>query len=203
MAGSTLHERDLHPSPFVQFERWLQEAIAAGAAAADAMTLATATADGVPSARVVLLRGVDERGFTFFTNYESMKGAELSSNPRAALVFHWPELHRQVRAAGTVTRTSERESDAYFATRPAGSRAGAWVSRQSEVLGGRETLDERFERLLEDYQGRSIPRPAHWGGFRLAAASIEFWQSRPNRLHDRLRYRCSPDGGWVVERLAP
>jgi pyridoxamine 5'-phosphate oxidase len=202
-APAGLSERDLDPNPFTQFERWLSEALAAGVAAPDAMVLATATPDGVPSARVVLLRGHDERGFTFFTNYESHKGRELVANPRASLVFHWPEIHRQVRAIGAVGRVSGEESDAYFHSRPPGSRLGAWVSHQSDVIAGRDELDRRLAELAAEYEGKDIPRPPFWGGLRLAPDSIEFWQSRPNRLHDRLRYTRSADGGWRIERLAP
>jgi pyridoxamine 5'-phosphate oxidase len=198
-----LHERDLAPDPFEQFGRWYREAEAAGCVAVDAMAVATATPDGAPSVRMVLLRGFDRRGFTFFTNYESRKGRELAANPRAALLFHWAELHRQVRITGPVHCVSAEEADAYFRSRPRGSRAGAWVSRQSAVIESRAALDRRYQELLAAYGEREIPRPPFWGGFRVVPESFEFWQSRPNRLHDRLRYRYGEDGAWVIERLAP
>ncbi len=198
-----LDERTLAPDPLRQFERWYAEARTAKACAPDAMTLATATRDGVPSARVVLLKGVDRRGFTFFTNYASQKGRELAENPRAALVFYWPELHRQVRVVGTVAKIPRAESERYFQTRPLGSRLGAWASPQSRVIASRAELDERFRALEAAYADQEIPLPPDWGGYRLAPDAIEFWQSRPNRLHDRLRYTRQPDGTWRIERLAP
>jgi pyridoxamine 5'-phosphate oxidase len=168
------------------------------------MTVATASRDGHPSARVLLLRGLDERGFVFYTNYESQKGRELSENPRAALVFHWDALHRQVRAEGSVERVPRAESEAYFAGRPAGSRIAAWASDQSTVVpGGREELERRFRDTEQRFAtSDAIPLPPHWGGYRLVPDWIEFWHSRENRLHDRLRYRRIA-GGWTVERLAP
>jgi pyridoxamine 5'-phosphate oxidase len=167
------------------------------------MTLATAAIDGRPSARMVLLRGHDERGFVFYTNYRSRKARELESNPWAALVFYWATLDRQVRIEGRVERTSPQESDEYFASRPKGSQLGAWVSAQSEIILSRSVLDSRMSKLEAQYENAKVPRPSHWGGFRLIPEAIEFWQGRPNRLHDRLRYRRLPQGGWVIERLAP
>jgi pyridoxamine 5'-phosphate oxidase len=198
-----LRETDVAPNPFQQFRTWLDEALAAQLPQPLGMTLATATADGQPSARMVLLRGFDERGFAFFTNYESRKAHELESNPRAALVFYWAELDRQVRIEGTVERTSAEESDAYFLTRPWGSRLGAWASPQSQVLAGREVLERRMEELAAQYREPEIARPPFWGGYRVVPTVIEFWQGQPNRLHDRLRYRRLEDNSWCLERLAP
>ena len=166
------------------------------------MTLATASAGGAPSARVVLLKGLDERGFVFYSNYESRKARELGENPLAALVFHWREFGRQVRVEGRVSRVSAAESDDYFRTRPLGSRLAAWASPQSEVIQSREALDERFAGVAAVYEGRDVPLPPFWGGFRLDPDAVEFWQHRDDRLHDRLRYRRS-GGGWTLERLAP
>jgi len=198
-----LSERDLDPDPVEQFRRWLGAAVEAGVPMAEAMTLATATRDGRPSARHVLLRGLDERGFVFYTNYGSRKGRELAENPRAALAFLWKEVHRQVCVAGSVERLSREDSEAYFRTRPREARLGAWASRQSEVIASREELDARFERFDRTYPGEDIPLPPFWGGFRLTPHTIEFWQGREHRLHDRFRYTRQGDGGWVIERLSP
>lgn len=198
-----LHETDLDPDPIRQFHAWMHQALTAEVPEPYAMTLATATPDGLPSARVVLLRGVDERGFTFFTSYEGRKAGELEANPRAALVFYWAELERQVRVAGTVERASEAESDDYFRNRPRGSQLGAWASHQSEVLPGRATLERRLAELERQYADRDVPRPPTWGGYRVRPLAIEFWQGRRSRLHDRLRYRRAEDGAWVIERLSP
>jgi pyridoxamine 5'-phosphate oxidase len=199
----TVDERDLLPNPLAQFRRWYEEAVAAGLDLPEAMTLATADADGRPSARTVLLKGVDERGFLFFSNYESRKGAELAANPRAALVFHWAQdPRRQVIAAGTVERLDAPESEEYFRTRPLGSRLGAWASRQSEPIADRATLERAYAEA-EERHGDDPPLPPWWGGFVLVPDRLEFWQNRPNRLHDRFRYLRDEQDGWRLERLAP
>jgi pyridoxamine 5'-phosphate oxidase len=200
---SNLREDEVDPNAIRQFERWFDEAMKAGVSEPDAMTLATATPDGRPSARVVLLRGVDDRGFVFFTNYDSRKGRELAANPWAALVLFWHELERQVRVEGQVRRVSVQESDYYFQSRPAGSRIGAWASPQSEVIKSRESLEIRCQELEKSFEDGTIPRPPNWGGFRLVPETIEFWQGRPSRLHDRLRYTRREQSNWLVERLAP
>ena len=202
-ARSTLNEEDVDPDPIRQFANWFADATASAVPEPNAMTLATCANDGRPSARVVLLRGVDERGFAFFTNYESRKARELDTNPWAALVFFWHELERQVRVEGRVERVSADESDAYFHGRPASSRIGAWASPQSQVIASRKALEERFGDLVNQFADRAIPRPPNWGGYRLAPETIEFWQGRPSRLHDRLRYTRRPQGDWLIERLAP
>jgi pyridoxamine 5'-phosphate oxidase len=198
-----LVEADVDPDPMVQFGRWFDDAEAADLVEPSAMTLATATAEGVPSARMVLLRGVDQRGFVFYTNYDSRKAAELAANPLAALVFWWGELQRQIRVEGPVERTSQQESAAYFRTRPLGSRLSAWASPQSRVIPGRAVLDERVADLAAGHPDGDIPLPPFWGGYRLVPEVVELWQGRPNRLHDRLRYTRAADGRWRIERLAP
>jgi pyridoxamine 5'-phosphate oxidase len=198
-----LREDEVDPDAIRQFERWLDEATTAGIREPDAMTLATATPDGRPSARIVLLRGVDDRGFGFFTNYDSRKGRELDANPFAALVFFWHELERQVRVEGSVERMSTAESDIYFQSRPASSRIGACASPQSQVIAGREVLERQCRELMRRFPDDAIPRPDNWGGFRLVPETIEFWQGRPSRLHDRLRYTRRGQSEWLVERLAP
>lgn len=190
------------PDPLKQFGIWLDQAIQANLAEPNAMTLAAATRDGKPSARIVLLKGIDSRGFVFFTNYESRKGRELGVNPFAALTFLWTELARQVRVEGQVELVTAAESDDYHRTRPRGSQLGAWCSSQSEVIGGRDVLEARLRELEEKFRDREVPRPPYWGGYRLKPVMIEFWQGRPNRLHDRIRYRWA-SGKWVMERLAP
>lgn len=198
-----LREQEVARDPFQQFRRWHELARAAALHEPDAVALATATPDGKPSLRMVLLRGFDERGFVFFTNYQSRKGRELAQNPWAALTFWWPELRRQVRIEGWVEMVSTRESDEYFHSRPRGSRLAAWASAQSQLIAGREELDRRYAEVAAEYAGREPPRPPFWGGYRLVPTCVEFWQARENRLHDRLRYRRGEDGGWVVERLQP
>jgi len=197
-----LTEADLAASPFDQFTAWLNDALAVGVPEPNAMTLATCTADGFPSARVVLLKGFDERGAVFFTNDNSRKGAELLNNPRAALVFFWPDLERQIRVEGTVEKAAPAEGDEYFQARPRNSRLGAWASEQSEVIVGREELEARHRELEARFPGEDVPRPPHWGGHRVVPTAFEFWQGRPSRLHDRLRYRLA-GGVWIVERLSP
>jgi pyridoxamine 5'-phosphate oxidase len=197
-----LAEADVDTDPVVQFGRWFEQAEQAGLLEPTAMTLATATPDGRPSARMVLLRGFDERGFCFYSNYESRKGVELAANPRAALVFWWGELERQVRIEGPVAPTSRAESEAYFHSRPPGSQLSAAASPQSRVIQDRAVLERRVAELAADSADGQVPLPDFWGGYRLTHEVVEFWQGRPNRLHDRLRYRRAGDG-WKIERLAP
>ena len=221
-----LRRRDLEADPIVQFKKWFDQAsgargsgrvrkscirlykrllLASGAEPLDltAMTLATVDQQGRPSARVVLLKGVDQRGFVFFTNYESRKGRELAGNPHGALVFYWPDQERQVCIAGEVSQLPPAESDAYFQSRPRGSRLAAWASKQSATIRDRAALEEGWKRTEGQYAGREIPRPPFWGGYLLSPARIEFWQGRPNRLHDRFCYTRQPDKTWLIERLAP
>jgi len=224
--ASSLNREDLNADPIAQFDLWFNTALAARtpgnffrragvstykwfqsvfgktSSEANAMTLATADREGHPSARIVLLKGVDTRGFIFFTQYEGNKGRELTENPHAALVFYWPELERQVCVGGSVVKLPAAESDAYFQSRPRGSRLAAWVERQSTPVPDREFLEARYRKLHEQYPG-AVPRPEYWGGYILAPTRIEFWQGRPSRLHDRFRYHKQPDGSWKVERLAP
>jgi len=199
-----LLETDLDPDPFEQFDRWFDDAKDAGIAMPEAMTVGTSALDGEVSARVCLLKSFDHRGFVFYTNYCSRKGKQIHDNPRASLVFWWQSLERQVRIEGAVVKTTEEESDEYFATRPRGSQLGAWASEQSRVLAGRGALDARFEALSTTYRDVVIPRPPHWGGYRVIPLLFEFWQGRADRLHDRFWYRLRNDvKDWVVERLSP
>lgn len=199
---ASLDIADVDPDPVAEFGKWLEQALRAEILEPHAMTLATASADGVPSARIVLLRGYDAAGFTFFTDYRSRKGRELADNPRAALVFYWPDLERQVRILGTVRKVSRDESEAYFSSRPHGSRIGAWASHQSAVLGSRQALEDAVREMLTQHPDADVPLPEHWGGYRVVPAEFEFWQGRESRLHDRLRYRRSGHT-WRVDRLSP
>ncbi len=202
-AARGLRRRDLDPDPVKQFANWFTAAIEAGIRDVNAMSLATATADGRPFVRIVLLKGFDQDGFMFFTNYESQKGEQLEANPYAALAFYWIELDRQIRISGPVEKASREESERYFHSRPAASQLGAWASHQSQVIDGRPVLEARLAQMTERFAGQVIPLPPHWGGFRVHPEMMEFWQGRPNRLHDRFRYRRDPEGAWAVERLAP
>ncbi|MFH1498840.1 MAG: pyridoxamine 5'-phosphate oxidase [Verrucomicrobiota bacterium] len=198
-----LLETDLAKDPFRQFERWFQEAEAAKLNEPNAMVLSTCTADGRPSSRVVLLKGLDGRGFTFFTNYDSRKARELAANPHASLTFPWVPMERQVIVEGRVAKITREESDAYFHSRPQGSQLGAWASPQSSVVAGRAALEDALKACEQKYAGQVVPLPPNWGGYRVIPDRVEFWQGRRNRLHDRLRYRRGEDGSWIIERLAP
>jgi len=202
-AAHGLRRRDLDSDPIKQFGNWFTSAIEAGIRDVNAMSLATAGRDAKPAVRVVLLKSFGHDGFVFFTNYESEKGRHLTENPYAALVFYWIELDRQIRISGSVEKTSREESDHYFRSRPLGSQLGAWASRQSEVLDARRVLDARMAEMTERYAVKPIPLPPHWGGFRLKPDTMEFWQGRPNRLHDRFRYTRHENGSWHIDRLAP
>jgi pyridoxamine 5'-phosphate oxidase len=202
--GEPLREQDVDRDPSRQFAVWYEQAADAGLRLPEAVALATAAADGTPSVRMVLLKGFDEHGFVFFSNYESRKGRELAANPRAALLFHWDPLGRQVRIEGPVARTSVEETAAYVRSRARGSQLSALASPQSQTIGSREELERRVAELEQRYgEAGELPLPANWGGFRLVPQSVELWQQRHDRLHDRLRYRRGEDGGWLLERLAP
>jgi pyridoxamine 5'-phosphate oxidase len=199
-----LSEQDLAADPVQQFQKWFQEALTAEIAESNAMVLATVAPSGQPSTRVVLLKAVDARGFSFFTNYESRKGRELAGNARASLTFPWIALERQVCITGSVSKLSREESAAYFKLRPRASRLGAWASpKQSEVVADRAVLETRMKQFEAQYPGEDVPLPPYWGGYVLAPVEVEFWQGRPSRLHDRLRYARQPDGSWRIERLSP
>lgn len=199
-----LTKATVDPNPIRQFEKWFQELPAGGVNAQDSisMTVATATKDALPCARIVLMKSFDDDGFVFYTNYNSRKGEELSENPRACLLFYWPQLWRQVRIEGRVEKVSAEESEQYFHSRPLGSKTGAWASNQSQPIASREELEQRFEEFDLKFAG-NVPRPPHWGGYRVKPEVIEFWQGRENRLHDRLRYTLQDEGSWLIERLAP
>ena len=198
-----LRRADLHHDPIEQFATWFSTAVNSGLTDANAISLATATPNGKPSARVVLLKGFDQRGFVFFTNYNSSKGRELDANPYAAFVIYWVQLERQVRVAGAVEKTSREESEVYFRSRPRGSQLGAWVSHQSEVIDARRILEARLAEMTERFAKGEIELPPHWGGYRVVPGTFEFWQGRANRLHDRFRYTRHRDGSWIIDRLAP
>lgn len=198
-----LSENDVKPDPIAQFGVWWNEAVSSQIEEVNAMTLATASVDGVPAARIVLLKEYDKRGFVFFTNYESFKGKQLAENPRACLVFFWKELERQIRITGLVEKVAAAESDAYFNSRPEGSRLGAWTSPQSQVIENREWLDIEEAKKKEAFSGKEIVRPPHWGGYVVKPVIMEFWQGRPSRLHDRIQYTLDEKGEWLIERLAP
>ena len=197
-----LDQTDVSPDPIVQFQQWFAAALAADVHEPNAMHLATINPEGRPEGRIVLVKGVDAAGFSFYTNYNSQKGTSLGVNPMASLTFFWPELERQVRVEGWAEKVSETESDTYFNSRPRGSQLGAWVSQQSQVIAGRDVLTSQQEELENRFNGQPIPRPPHWGGFRVIPDKIEFWQGRPSRLHDRIRYRLEA-GTWVIERVSP
>ena len=201
--GQGLRRSDLDPNPIRQFANWFTASIEAGIRDVNAMSLATADPDAKPSVRIVLLKSFDQEGFVFFSNYESAKGKQLKTNPYAALGFYWIEFDRQIRIRGKVQKTSREESEAYFHSRPVGSQLGAWASRQSEIIDARRVLDARMQEMIERFGNKRIPVPPHWGGYRLKPDIIEFWQGRPNRLHDRFRYTRLADGSWQIDRLAP
>jgi len=199
----SLSESDVDANAIRQFEKWWVEAVNSKIDEVNAMTLATASIDALPSARIVLLKEVNDKGFVFFTNYESYKAQQLAENPKACLVFFWKELERQVRITGLIEKISGKQSDEYFQSRPESSRIGAWASPQSRVIDDRQWLDEKFNELVNKMEGTAIPRPPHWGGYIVKPVVIEFWQGRPSRLHDRIQYSLDGNGEWKIERLAP
>lgn len=198
-----LRKSDLHPDPFVQFAKWYDEASVSGIKFPEAVTLCTSCGSGVPSSRIVLYKGCDQRGFRFYTNSHSRKGIEMKVNPYASLCFWWEKLERQVRICGAVEMLSTEESDRYFSTRPRGSQIGAWASSQSSVIESRELLEQKYRKVDRNYKDKEIPRPGYWNGYVVIPSDIEFWQGRPNRLHDRLRYRQNGLSEWIIERLEP
>jgi pyridoxamine 5'-phosphate oxidase len=198
-----LAEKDLERDPFRQFDKWFQEAEGAKIIEPNAMSLATTTRDGRPSVRTMLLKGVDGRGFVFYTNYNSRKGRELEANPRAALLFPWIALERQVIVEGTLAKVTREEAETYFHSRPLASQLSAWVSQQGSIISGRKLLEDAMKEMEKKYAGSEVPLPPHWGGYRLVPDSVEFWQGRRSRLHDRLRFRRGEHGDWIIERLAP
>lgn len=202
-AAQTLLEADVAADPVSQFDRWWQQAMKSSISEVNAMTLATASPDGIPSARIVLLKGYSTNGFVFFTNYQSFKGQQLAENPKACLVFFWKELERQVRITGLVSKLSPEESDEYFNSRPEGSRIGAWASPQSQVIANRKWLDDNYSKLSAEMKNGNIQRPPYWGGYIVKPVIVEFWQGRISRLHDRIQYTLNEDGNWKIERLAP
>ena len=199
----SLMESDIETDPIRQFDSWWQEAVESKIVEVNAMTLATASADGIPSARTVLMKGFSEKGFIFFTNYDSFKGQQLSENPKACLLFFWKELERQVRITGLVEKLSGEESSVYFQSRPRASQVGAVASPQSQVIESRQWLDEKYKEVFEQFENTTVQRPAHWGGYLVTPVIIEFWQGRPGRLHDRIQYSLLDDANWKIERLAP
>jgi pyridoxamine 5'-phosphate oxidase len=202
-SSQNLLETDIDANPISQFEKWWIQAVNSQIVEPNAMTLATASSDGMPAARIMLLKGFDQKGFVFFTNYKSYKAMHLEENPKACLVFFWKELERQVRITGLVKKISDTESDDYFLSRPRGSQIGAWASSQSQVIGSRDWLDERYRQLAEEFKEKELKRPQYWGGYLVTPVIIEFWQGRPSRLHDRIQYTLEEDGNWKIERLSP
>lgn len=202
-ASLSLLETDVAPDPFTQFGLWWQQALNSQVLEPNAMTLATASADGLPAARIVLLKDYSPAGFVFYTNYQSFKAMHLAENPKACLVFFWPELERQIRITGLVKKVAESESNAYYHSRPEGSRLGAWASPQSQVVESRDWLDAQLAQRRKEFEGKEINRPPHWGGYLVQPVMVEFWQGRPSRLHDRIQYALQDDSNWKIERLAP
>lgn len=202
-SSQTLRETDIELHPVDQFQKWWTEAVNSQIDEVNAMTLATASSDGMPSARIMLLKGFDNNGFVFFTNYKSYKALHLEENPKACLVFFWKELERQVRITGLVKKASSQESDEYFLSRPTGSQVGAWASKQSQVIESREWLENRYLQLTEEFKENELKRPPHWGGYVVTPVIMEFWQGRPSRLHDRIQYSLEENGSWKIERLSP